>query len=378
MFYAIPKACTVCRAGLLGFCLLVVATGALAQDQPRRFLEVTSQGYSRYEISEGDVVAFFTGGVQCTYLGYALVADELRYNQATQVATASGKVGLASASMDLNCDEAVLDGATGQLVVDSNLNGALNDPSVSFTADSAIVHFPPGQFNAGLETLDLELIGDGDTGVQINGPHHSLLVAHRLLFAGKTRAITCPGRFQFTAELDRAIQTPATNGAQQAELQHLSMTGSSLDTVLDASGMFSTAQIKAALLQSDNAELSSPELHLNLLPPAAPDAPGWIVEASGAPIAGRAQSGEQTVSFTTLNARISSSGQDVDQIDLHGGVEVTTDSGVMSAETIQIRQQQRGFSIAAPDGLRVAFDLAALSGNTPVDLPDLSKFAPQE
>lgn len=378
MYYAIPKAGSACRAGLLGLGLLLFASAVWGQEQPPRFLEVTSQGYSRYEISDGDVVAFFTGGVQCVYLGYTLTMDELRYNQATQVATANGNVRLTSAAVNLSCDTAILDGAKGQLVVDANLSGELSDLGLGFTADSSIVHFPPGQLSSGLDTLDLELVGAGDAGVQITGPNHSLLTAHQFKFTGKTRKLTCPGSFMLTADLDQPTPADTSDASQPVDMQRITLSGISLDAVLDASGMVSEAVIRAANLATAGTELSSDELRLKLLPPPDPASPVWTVEASGNPITGHATREAQTVSFSTQNATITTSGQDEYQIELHGAVEVATASGVMYADVVQIHRQQRGFAISAPQGLRVAFDMAALSGSTPVDLPELSKFSPQE
>lgn len=378
MYYAIPRAGVALGASLLGLGLLLGAGLARAQEQPRRYLEVSSQGYSRYEISDGDVVAFFTGGVQCVYLGYTLTMDELRYNQATQVATASGKVNLASAAVNLQCDSAVLDGASGKLVVDSNLAGTLSELELAFTADSAIVHFPPGDITADLDTLDIELIGTGDAGVRITGPQDSVLTAHQFRFAGNTRMLTCPGRFEFTAELEHALPAAAAANDTQLQAQHVQVTGSSLDAVLHESGMVRTATVAMANLASDSAELSSQELQLEFIPPPDPDVPGWAVEASGTPITGRASHEGQVVAFTTQHARVADEGDTVDQLELRGEVEVATASGVMYAEVVQVRREQRGFAISAPQGLRVAFDLAALSGSTPVDLPELSKFSPQE
>jgi hypothetical protein len=358
--------------------LALLCTAALAQDQPKRFLEVSSQGYSRYEISEGDVVAFFTGGVQCSYLGYTLVADELRYNHATQVATASGKVSLTSPALSLDCESVVLDGTSGELRVDSDLRGALAESGLGFSAGSAVVHFPPGQMTTSLKELSLELTGAGDAGVTVTGPNSSELKTAKLEFEGQSRTARSPGPFTLTADLSGVTQPADQTGKQQLDVRHVTVTGASLAGVLDESGMLSTASITDALLDAGEAKLQAAALELQLSKPEAAGDDGWTVEASGNPISGNAERNGQAIAFTAQRVSVISTAAEVSQIELRDKVSVTASSGVMTAELVRINKQGRGFSITAPDGLRVSFDLAALSGNTPVDLPDLGKFSKQE
>ena len=376
MYYAIRKTGPVIQVALLALGLAVfAATGAWGQDKPKRFLVVTSQGYSRYEISEGDVVAFFTGGIECSYLGYTLVADELRYNHATQVASASGKITLTSLAMNLQCETVTLDGAQGLLDIDSPVSGALVEQGLSFDAGAALVHFPPGQMSVDLNQVNIELVGTTEQSLVLRGPNGSVLAAQHLLYAGATGAVTSPGPFTLEATVNSAN---GDNGTSELNVSQVKLTGASLAGTLDAQGMLRDAVIADALVDAGQARLSAPELKLSLELLTGESGTGYIVDATGVPIAGEADNAQQTVAFTAEHVRVEAAEDEVSQIELSGNVVVDSAGSKMTAQLIQLERRGTGFAISAPDGLQVAFDLATLSGSTPVELPELSSFTSQE
>lgn len=379
MYYAIPRAGVIARAGqVLLSLLLLLCTAALAQEQPKRFLEVTSQGYSRYEISEGDVVAFFTGGIQCNYLGFTLSADEMRYNHATQVASANGKVSLTSAAVNFVCDSVVLDGSTGQLRVESAITGEITEAKIRFIAGSAIVHFPAGQITTDLQQLSIELAGAGATGIILTDSNNSELRTARLEYVGSSHTARAPGPFTLTAELRGAMLQANDSLGPPLEATHLNVTGTSMEGIIDESGMLSSARINDALLDTGEAKLEAVVLDLKITMAPGELDKGWNVEATGNPISGRTERDGQVVTFSAQRVNVIATAAEANQIELREHVSVTASSGVMTADLVRISIQGQGYAITAPDGLRVSFDLAALSGNTPIDLPDLSKYSKQE
>ena len=83
-------------AKLPGWTAAIIMLACMAapaqQAEEQEFLVIRSQGYSRYEITGNDVIAYITGGVDCTYLGFSIHADSVSYNQATKVAEAAGNI----------------------------------------------------------------------------------------------------------------------------------------------------------------------------------------------------------------------------------------------------------------------------------------------
>jgi hypothetical protein len=374
MYYVIRKAVPVIRLALLALGAVVfAASGALGQDKPKRFLEVTSQGYSRYEISGGDVVAFFTGGVQCSYLGYTLIADELRYNHATQVASADGKIKLTSAALSLECETVTLDGAQGELLIDSPVSGSLAQQGLSFNAGSAVVHFPPGQIDVDPKQISIELNSAADQGVKLAGPNNSVLEAGKLAFDGAAGTVDSPGPFTLDADISRP-----DGGELAVDVSHVRLTGSALRGTLDGKGMLNSAVISEALLDAGQAKLSAPELTLQLELPNSATGEGYVVTASGTPVSGETANAAQSVAFTAEHVQVVSAANEISNIELSGEVMVDSAGSKLTAELIQLQRRGNGFAISAPNGLQVAFDLASLSGNGPVELPELGNFAQRE
>ena len=108
MYYAIRKTGPVIQVARgAGSLAVFAATGAWGQDKPiprgdiARCIRVTKSAKAMWW-------RFLPAA--CSY-GYTLVADELRYNHATQVASASGKITLTSLAMNLQCETVTLDGA---------------------------------------------------------------------------------------------------------------------------------------------------------------------------------------------------------------------------------------------------------------------------
>ena len=139
-----------CWASIATLALLLAQTVAVSADEAE-YLDVWSRGYSRFEIDDGDVVAFFTSGVEFDYLAFHASAQELRYNHATKAATASGDVLLQLDGSSASCTLLELDGWKGTAALSGGVTvvvpaDALLAPN-TLTADEEVVVPPSGTTN---------------------------------------------------------------------------------------------------------------------------------------------------------------------------------------------------------------------------------------
>jgi hypothetical protein len=341
-----------------------------AQEQ-KRYLTVLSEGYSRFEIDDGDVVAFFTGGVQCTYLGYSLAADELRYNRATQVALASGDVSVSSAMGTLHCSTISLDGSQGVAKIDQPLQGTFSDPALSYRAGRATLHFPPGSTTASLDDLAALLEG----GVSVEAADGSTLQTDALRYEGASRRLTADAAFSAEVVVAGHVDT---GGSPGPDLSHLGLTGASMSAVLDSEGGFNSVEITQALAKLPDGELSGGSLRLDFTAGAGSQGGSTAVELHGDPIQGWIRRAEETFEFSARRATLQLAQGRLESVTLRDRVKVDAAGNVLSADVVELRREGEAFGVVAPEGVHVEFDLAAVSGSAPVELPNLSRLAPRK
>jgi len=343
---------------------VMVAAGARAQEAEPRFLDVTAGGYSRFEISDGDVVAFVTGGVEATYLGYHLTADELRYNQATQAAVVTGSVRVAVGSMLWICDEVRLDGAAGEAVIDKPLSGTLSEPALGFQAGAAKATFPPGKTVQDISDVNLRL----SAGVVVTGPGQTRLEAPAVAFDGASLRISTEGQFVCTG--DMGPQTVVVSTAK-LDFSEIRLEGTRIVAQLTKEGALDYGQVDQPVFSTPEMRLSADRLTVRNVPGVAAVGLWWEVEFAGSPITGRLESEGRVLAFNARTAQVELGEEVLQHVALQGNVQMDYEGTHLAAESLVVEREGEGYAVKAPEGLSAGFDLAGLSGAAPVDLGGL-------
>jgi len=320
-------------------------------------LDVTAQGYSRWEFSGDDVVAFYTGGVQFDYLGYHLAADELRYNQATKVAEATGHVNLAFDSVNADCDQLTLDGIKGELRIPGALTGFLERPALAFTAaGGALLTFPPGETVEDLAQTRITLSG----GVVVTGEHQSRLETDGLVFSGADSQIYTSGAFTLTADFGK----PELGDSGTLDLSPITLRGASLTGIVSQDRGITSELITQADVSSPQLKLAGTQIVLRDTAAETGTPHTWEVEGSGNPLSGTLIQPKQTINFTAKTAVSASDAEGLISLNLQGAVEVLVNDMQLSAKQVLIARAKEGYSIAMPSGVSAAFDLSQYSGSS--------------
>jgi hypothetical protein len=115
---------------------LTAGSRAVAVDivAPSTKLEIESSGSSRFEISEGAIVAAYSGGVTSRYRGYELRCETLRLDQATGIAVLSGAMTMTGPEFDLSCERLQLNIEQGYGELWGGIKALLKDSGISIEA----------------------------------------------------------------------------------------------------------------------------------------------------------------------------------------------------------------------------------------------------
>jgi len=343
---------------------VIVAGGARAQEAEPRFLDVTAGGYSRFEISDGDVVAFVTGGVEATYLGYHLTADELRYNQATQAAVVTGSVRIAVGSMLWLCDEIRLDGVAGEATIDKPLSGTLSEPALAFQAGAAKATFPPGKTVESIADVNLRL----SDGVVVTGQGQTRLEAAAVAFDGASLRVSTEGQFVCIGNMGPQTVVGST---VQLDLSDVRLEGARILAQLTREGALDYGQVDQPVFTTPEIRLSADRLTVRSVPGVAAVGLWWEVEFAGTPITGRLESEGKVLAFNARTAQVELGEEVLKHLALQGNVQMDYEGTHLAAESLVVEREGEGYAVKAPKGLSAAFDLGELSGAAPVDLGGL-------
>lgn len=350
-----------CSYAALLLCLLgiVCAQPVSAASTEDRYLDVWSQGYSRFEITDGDVVAFFTEGVEFTYLGAHAQANSLRYNHATQVAAATGDVILTMDEGELAAQEMIFDGVSGQISLTGGIAGLHRTSGFSFTAEQATAQFSAGEPLAELGQLNVELTG----GITLTSADGDMLRTAEFHYDGSSGVFNSKDEFVITFAADRW----KNKAGASPDLSGLMLTGEQLKGSFDedrgiqelvAEGIDISARelsATATSVQTESVEydrdlgaLTAAQLKINELA-------GRILKPDGDEINLAANNGYLTIDT-----------EGIASIELAGGVDVDYAGTPFATESLLLLRSSDGFSMALVEDVVLEFDLAGIGGYEPI------------
>jgi len=360
-------------------CLLICG----ATDEAPRYLTVTSQGYSRFEISEGHVVAFYTDGVECEYLGFEIAAGVLRYDQATNVADLSEgvrfTVPFGDSLLTAYCDSIVLDGQQGEAYTDVVLKGTLDEPPIAFTAGLARVSFPPGtaltlgggsQAEEG-SAMTLSL----GQGVAITTEHQSLLTCEGLVLDGQSRQISTQGAFEIKANLG---QQTIPGDSQQFDLTELKISGQQLSGVLSEEAGMASAQVMAPLIETTNLTVAADWAEIVDTSPTGTDAGfwhSWSAAVTGSPLLVSVSSEELELELTAGQAELRGTVDGLQGCRFADSVKLRYGDTSLTTPELVVEVENEVLALNMPEGFKAGFDLSQVSEMEPIELSEVAGWA---
>jgi hypothetical protein len=372
MFFSMSKAVVVLAAAMLswdGALPLPQEAGAppaqeitqpqqaVPQDAP--YLEIYSEGYSRFEIMGDEIVAHVTGGVDFSYMGYKCHADELVYHHASQQAEATGDVQFALGEVQLTTAKAVLDVAAGKALLGEPVYGKLSTQGMLLEAQAAALTFAPGQPPESMDDVVAELTG----GVSVFTMTGSWLKTEALTLNGGEHTLQTKGAFAMALSDEQLQQTQAQAGGQWGST-HVS--GSQALLRYDADGLLSQADLTDLIIMNDAGRLAADSAVVTRQGPAAE--PAWGLKLTGAPVAGHFARDGQTLNLScgTLQGQYAAGKQIRAQ--LIDDVELDTDGRRFNGGQINFTQEADGkWRVNIVKGLELGFQLS----DSPLELGPL-------
>jgi hypothetical protein len=325
---------------------------------------------------EQQVVAFFTGHVEFSYLGYQMSADEVRYNQATEVATISGAVEVwlpdenGEVETRFNCIELIINGEQGHGAIPGAFQGSLNYGRTALVAGSAEFGFPPGQAVSSAAELSLTL----KDGVSVSSPDDGMtFTTGSAMYEGASGKLSAPGQIALVGT-DAAEDSPAGETTVWLTVQAGGLTGQ----VDPADG------VRWVELSSVNAEFIGGWLSAGttrLEPLASNDSSGvlgasaWRVEMINGPVTGALmqEDGILEVSAEQIGGSIDRSG--IREIELTGQASVKRgDFELYSSQIVVKRHARNSYSFTAPELTEARFDFAQLSSSDPLSIETIQSW----
>jgi hypothetical protein len=354
------QVCTATLGALLALWLPAALPAQEAASGQPRFLDVSSQGYSRFEISGKDVIGYFTNGVEFDYLGYHLRSDELRYNHSTQAAYAKGNVALTVDGVTAYFAEIQLDGSQGTAVIPGALTGVVQNPAIGFEAASAQLSFPPGKLEAQLADITLTLSGP----VKVTSAHQSVLQAESLTFQGSEMLISTAGPFTLTANYGQ--RTLADGNV--LDLSSIILQGKQLSAKLREDGSIASAQGTEISLTTAQASLVGQYIEVTNLAPEGDEMLLWSAKLSGSPVTGRLDQPEMQVDFVASQVTSVQDANGFKSLNLYGNVELRYNGSDLLAEEVMIEQRAGGYALSMPQGMQASFDFSRYSSGIALPL----------
>lgn len=390
------------RSALLAALALVLAQTAPVSADEAEYLDVWSKGYSRFEIDDGDVVAFFTSGVEFDYLGFHASAQELRYNHATKAAIASGDVGLQLDGASASCAVLELDGRLGSAVLRGNVkvvvppHGIPPTDAVStgaqvilpervdassvaksrgpleLSCSRAVLSYPTGSlgstsFDISLSDMDAQLIGP----VVVTDDTGRCLRCAAASFDHQRMEVNVPGNFEFEGGSQPLVGNLAADLTSQAVV-----TGSALRLHLDAEGGLSLIrctdiEITTASLQAQLADIQASDLS-----PIDSRRRWQRYDIFTSSLSGVLEHASQPpVSFSVLDLTVHACADGTATASIGGSVAVDSTAARLRAYTLEVTLLADG-CVQLNQPFDAVFDLASLSGLEPMSLPSARSSEP--
>jgi uncharacterized LabA/DUF88 family protein len=363
--------------------LLALLCGSTAvHAQEKQYLTVRSQGYSRFEIEADNIIAYYTGGVEFTYLGFELRADDLRYNQASGVASVEGTVQFRSAGLNVDAHSLVLDAEQGRVNVTGPLRvlliqdageqdtSAAENPQPAgrrgplyVEAGSAVAVFPPGSVSPQLDEIDVELTG----GILVVDEAGNRLTTSRVIYTGLGGVLNVPEAFELLAQLQPAAAT--TPPQSPAGPLGLRISGAALSGAYNNKAGIVSAAITQPEITASNGRASASRAQITMT--SVELGQSWQVELEGQPVALAFANAGQTYALDAegVLATIDPTGNMEAQ--LTGDVNTNYGGATVESRGLTISSRDGTLSIGDASGFRIGFDLSERIDMEPLDLSTL-------
>ena len=338
-------------------------SGAQQVDPDADLLTIRSNGRTRIEIHDGNQVAVYTGGVQFEYQDYRLVADSLRYDQASSRAEATGDVLLTQAGSRLFTQrvEVLID--ENRLWIPGELSGRLDEEGMAFRAESANVLLT-GEAGDPAATYRIELL---EHVVVQNAEGYEFRTA-QVTMDTASRLINVPGAFQL--RLPVADDARSGPGATPPLMQDLLLSGASMTGTLDEQMQLSSLHALATEIRGEQLQFSSGSVTAKFIDNGHS---GTLIDilATGNPVRGSLRQPDQDLSFSAQNIAGTIDPGYGSQFMLSGGIDLSADLALLKSDLLSIVQDQNGVRIVFPEGLEAGMALDVMSGNEGLDLSEI-------
>lgn len=343
------------------------------------YLEVYSRGYSRFEIEDEHIIAYYTGGVQFRYLGYMLSAEEVRFDQELRQASVTGDVQLSSDELLLSSQSITLDGQAGTGEVNGHVVGSLPRVGVGFEATRVELAFPPGQDQPALDQTTLAI-----SDVQLYDSAGRRLTTPSLTLQGRDLTFTT-GPLMLTGNVPnpaRAVPAPT------AELEPIEGTEIGAEVAAPAVPAAPTevpARVTASALhgrltdvgelsqvQLDDLRIDSPQARVSAaaaraLPLAERDA--WRIELLG-PVLLNLETGGRSIIAEAAGAWAELDGAGLAGVQLDDAVALA-DGNRIAIGSLSLNRVGSRLALGAGGGVRLGLNLAQLLSIEPLDVSEL-------
>jgi hypothetical protein len=355
------------------------------------YLEVWSQGHSSFEIEGSDVVATFTDGVKFEYLGVSAQSKTLQYNQADQVATASGDVVVFFKQGELAAQEMVFNGDEGLLTLRGGVSGLESQRGFTFNANEAEVHFPPGSTDFELKDMRVNLIGE----ITLTSDAGDMLSTRDIEYSGATGEFFSMAPFLLTAAIGKRPTGDTSSvdlsrakiygmelhgnydedaGLQSFGAQDLSIKATGeVTTTSDNSDPLSTREItlewtvdslNAQTIRYDEEDnFSSATILLG-------EIAGWIRSLSGNSESNRPEDAD-IIELMAQSGEAELDAEGLFTLQLHRDVRLLYAGSPVVADSLVLEREGNSYVLKMPGNVAIDFNLAEATGIEPVTSEEL-------
>jgi hypothetical protein len=353
------------RTGLPCAICLALATGLLSAakgDEPR-YLEVQAQGYSRFEIADGNVVAVFPEPVRFKYLGYEVNAGNLRYDQSTEIAEAGGGVFAVSEEYSFEAPAVVFDGRAGHVGANGGIRGSSSEFGYSIEANEAALSFPPESRDVGLTNMTVVCRGN----VRIQDEKGGYVICGEARFSGANREINIPGVFRGLYLPPKPLDV----GKESESLDRFEFSGADLSGSLDEENLLVAVAFNGPVLHGGSAHFCGDRASAARRDEST-GSESWSFEIDGSPVVGQLSEGGEEYTFESsgLTGDVYS-GEEM-RLVVSGDTTIWMTNGILRCSSAVITRGGEGFAIELLDGLVADSNLAAISGTDPVSIESIS------
>ena len=326
------------------------STPAQAVPQEAGFLEIESNGYSRFEVEGDEVVARFSGGVEFKYMGFAGHAEDLVYHHATQSVTATGDVGFELGEVSISTTQALLDVMDGTATLGEPVYARLRGRGIFLESQSAKMNFEQGAPPSRVADVRATLSG----GVSAYSTLGSWLETETLSLDGESGELATAGAFAVTLSSEQLKRQQENAGLQWGALR---ISGTQAGFRFDEEGLLEHARFHNLVLNTDigsinatKAEVSRAVVEGHYL---------WNIELAGQPLTGSFASPQQLFEMQCqrLNASFLAGGE-ISGF-LEGDVQLDTKEQLFTGGALLFSVDENGeWHVEVPHEFSIGFQLS--------------------